>query len=818
MLQQTALSADKAGLLLFAAASLIPPRLDAPPGPNPQPVSLAVSPYLGLGFTAEESPQESEDWLLAVSELIVFDTRRRGLASIESRFWHPPKAPENSPDAYALIRAWARDVWRRFAVDSPTAVVRLREIYPAKNASGETSSVRVAYRFLSADKIATPGSPSHRAPALRPEPASVRFAQGQFGGTALLPASTLSVELAPPQVSGVQPIRLDNRPRGDWPWGLSAMRVSVRCTDGMQGIAGPEVDVGGRRGRLWWQTLAYNVQYKVPDEPAKRQVLPRMFRARAIPSHLPNWPLTPLPTFHDLEKALSPGAGMSSATWQPILPGNSTALVSGMRPGVPFAFCESIQTQDLASNQVVQSGTVPVMHRTPRPVTLRPNVSTKLDFALQTWAGAFDPTDTLRTDADPCDTAFIRLANRDAVELRLVLHDSKSNKLSIDRGTILADEENELLWDGVLRFEAMARRATGDLSNPKPEKLLLDGTSWILSADLTDDTTTFQFEKPTAPDDATVLFEFKTPDDIKKWLKGRTHGASATVRVHAERKDETAGVAGYRQTLTFPLRVDRGENKYRLPYRPTFALFEDPEYNRRLSSSPAQKSAVVQVKRPPALAPAPNTASVTVTLAADRRECNTTGAINYLYFCDAANPADLTDIKTGDVAIKVVRNDPLKGPQTFELTTVKVSDRRLPSDTAGALDLASLAAMGGVELQPGDVLLFELQLKSGTTALPAIELAVSIVHKPVTPVPDAGYALLRRDPDDAVHCARFAFGPEPARLELLDPNDLLTQVVRRRAVFRWMDTVRSNQTSDPYALQKTTALGATHLPPVTNPS
>jgi hypothetical protein len=130
MLQQTALSADKAGLVLFAAATLIPPRFDAPPGPNPQPVSLAVSPYLGLGFTAEESPQESEDWLLAVSELIVFDARRRGIASIESRFWHPPKAPENSPDAYALIRAWARDVWSRFAVDSPIAVVRLREIYP----------------------------------------------------------------------------------------------------------------------------------------------------------------------------------------------------------------------------------------------------------------------------------------------------------------------------------------------------------------------------------------------------------------------------------------------------------------------------------------------------------------------------------------------------------------------------------------------------------------------------------------------------------------------------------------------------------------
>lgn len=107
-----------------------------------------------------------------------------------------------------------------------------------------------------------------------------------------------------------------------------------------------------------------------------------------------------------------------------------------------------------------------------------------------------------------------------------------------------------------------------------------------------------------------------------------------------------------------------------------------------------------------------------------------------------------------------------------------------------------------------------LQLFFGSlTDRPAVELAVSIVAEPVTPAPDAGYALLHREPDDAVHCARFAFSPMPARVELIDPGDLQKQVVRRRAVFHWTDSVRTTQPLL-YALQKTTVFGATHFPDV----
>jgi hypothetical protein len=106
-----------------------------------------------------------------------------------------------------------------------------------------------------------------------------------------------------------------------------------------------------------------------------------------------------------------------------------------------------------------------------------------------------------------------------------------------------------------------------------------------------------------------------------------------------------------------------------------------------------------------------------------------------------------------------------------------------------------------------------LTLSTGDPNPPTLALAVAIVAKPVVPVPDAGYAHLRRDPNEAVECVRFAFSPAATRVELVDPSDLTRQVVRRRAIFQWMDTRRiGHRFAD--ALQKTTAFGSTHFPSV----
>jgi hypothetical protein len=116
-------------------------------------------------------------------------------------------------------------------------------------------------------------------------------------------------------------------------------------------------------------------------------------------------------------------------------------------------------------------------------------------------------------------------------------------------------------------------------------------------------------------------------------------------------------------------------------------------------------------------------------------------------------------------------------------------------------------------IEPGDILEFQLdQVFVGTTPLVGntVVADVTITDQPVTPPPQSGYALLRSDAaSGAVSCVRFAWSPEAARIDLVNPGDLRTEIVRRRAVFRWTDVVRPFSTNATYAVQKLTAGGST---------
>jgi hypothetical protein len=57
----------------------------------------------------------------------------------------------------------------------------------------------------------------------------------------------------------------------------------------------------------------------------------------------------------------------------------------------------------------------------------------------------------------------------------------------------------------------------------------------------------------------------------------------------------------------------------------------------------------------------------------------------------------------------------------------------------------------------------------------------------------------------------FNWSPEPQRIELMNPDDLKTEIVRRRAVFHFADAVRPG-TLQRYAVQKITPSGSTHFP------
>jgi hypothetical protein len=804
-----------------------------------QPVSAAVSPYLGLDFQPSVPAAPQERLLLAVSELVAFDVLRQQVISVATKVWDPATA---SGPLDPLIRSWCQEVQSRLAADSPVAVIRLREIHdnppPPDHPDGPPDGVTVVYRFLASDPVIMPLSPARRAPALRAQPASIRQAQGQYAGPARPPDALVPFEVAPPQIVGVQPIRLDSRPGTaggtTWPWGLAAYRISVLQTAGGVGIAGPVLTLPPQNsqdkpvGRLWWHSLHQAVPYFVPDGPAGRRILPTFFRAKALPGLLPAWPswsppapgllppwpASPLPAPQEIRDALAaqddepegttlPIPASSLTGWQPVLPGAHVVLLAGARTGAAFAFRDSIQTQDLGAGRAVVSGSVPVMHRPPRPNLLPPNDPSQPEIALQTSAGAFALDKTVVASSSPADAAFLDTApSPKGLDLVLFSPDPPTPGRSIANGIIPAGPKDNpaVSWDGTLRFQADSHGS--------------DLADWFQAAtatlDVTDNTTgnpkSFTF-KPSAipgtpPTAGTILF---APDDlagIQTWLAKTAHSDEAKVRVSVGVDAAPTDVKNFRQTLSFPLHVAYDQGVNALPYRPSFALFEDPQYNRRLGSITAQQAAIATVIE------GGNPLTYNLTLSADRHEYNATGPIHYLFFFD---PSDLNGTATGDFQFQKIGRD---GNTTSLTTVANVPANSLPTDPK-SLDLSFHCS--GNPLVPGDTLVITLTVHVAGTALTNIAvLNLPIVAEPVNPVPEAGYALLRMtNPDGLVECVCFAFSPEAARIELTNPNDLRQQNVRRRAVFLWRDTPRIGRDVS-YAVQKITTGGSTHFPAFPN--
>ena len=843
-LAQAGLVPDGSGLVRRPAATILPARSSFPGPANVQPLSTAVSPYLGLEFDPAVAAGPRVSLVLALSELVCFDVARRQVISIASKLWNPTAV---SGPLDALIRAWGREIQSRLAADSPSAVIRLREVHgnpPPGNGSGPSEGVTVVYRFLASEPVVSPPSPARRAPALRAQPASIRYPQGQYGGPARPPEALAPFEVAPPQVVGVQPLRLGGRPGASggasWPWGLSAYRLSVLQSGGGVGVAGPPMTLpeagsnGKSDGRMWWQSLHHAVQYAVPDGTSGRRILPTLFRARALPGLLPTWPSSPLPAPEDLKTALEaqddaptgsqPPIPASALTgWQPVLPGGHVVLLAGARPGAPFAFRESIQTQDLGAGRSVVSGSVPVMHRFPRPVLLPPNDSHRPEVALQTSAGAFALETTVDAQPSPADSAYLDInPNPIGLDLILAAPDPGPTGKSITGGTIPAGPRAVAgsNWDGTLRFQADGHGiplVTWFPTAPVPARVSLQWTD-----PRTGVSKTFTFQPPTGlvagATSGTVAFEPDLPADLAAWLDARAHGDPAEVRVSVGVDGKGPGdVKNFRQTLTFPVRVVRDQGVRALPYRPAFLLFEDPEYNRRLASTTAQQAAIVFVTQganPPV--------AYNITLSADRHEYNPTGQIHYLFFFDPPLPDDINGQVAGNFQFRKIN-------RRGEIKAIHSGPTQIPSNTLPDTPDQDLITIRSSEpaddpLVPGDTLVLTLTLQViGAPAPPLalnagpISLNLPIVAEPVTPVPEAGYALLRRNPDlrknpdGSVECARFAFSPAAARIELMDPNDLRRQNVRRRASFRWRDTTRIGRACT-YAIQKITTGGSTHFP------
>ncbi|MEB3210000.1 MAG: hypothetical protein VKL39_01540, partial [Leptolyngbyaceae bacterium] len=409
--------------------------------------------------------------------------------------------------------------------------------------------------------------------------------------------------------------------------------------------------------------------------------------------------------------------------------------------------------------------------------------------------------------SSPADEAFFAdCEGNPAQRLRLEL-------TSPQRGAITP------AWDGQLVFSTQQNQeGTGDAQSWDIDlQLVLDAQ--VFSYRLFDPNGSAITALPALP--ATELRGRLSADDqaqVQDRLASRAAGETVVVMARVKPSAATSGGAarsddGFRQTLTFPLRVT-DPDALPLPLRPAFLLFEDPEYNRQLVSSAA--TATVGVLE--------NQVLFDVTLACDRQEYNPDSTVFFRYDWSGDRtgyPAELRISRVNAAGIVT----PLNWPSTGNLTL------RFENGKLQELSLATVQSQNDVTFSQGDTLQFEITAISDdddqALDVPPINLAVTIVQVPVIPATQNAYGLLRTvanreetsepsgEAGSAVHCVRFAWGPVPARIELVCAEDLRNQIVRRRAVFLWTDTARPLQEARGhygYAIQKITQTGSTHFP------
>lgn len=786
----------------YPAVTLLPANLQVNGETNRMPVSFAVSPYLGLDFKVFHGAIEQRTPVLIFAELLCLDQTGNAIIPAGSRIW---QQEEISGDDGMLVETWARDLRNRVALDSPVAVVRIRKVFT----SDEEPTLRfpeIEYVFEVLASGEQPALLMESCGPLRLPLKQLRFAEGQFGGS-MAPVKQEAFEIAPPQVKGVQPLYInaaewnagkDNR---KWHWGLSALRMSVQFTDKEKGIIG---SVPEQEQRLWWNAVSHHVQFEdFKEARVQKKFLPAMFRARYINNMLPVPARPPLPqNFKDLPE----DAGMVKQ-WQPVLPGALDYLFVGARAGVPFVFRNMLMRQELnmagenkPGSVALIAGGIAVQHRFPRPVALPANPAlAELTEpapvnALQTWAWYFEPQLTLQYfTAKNADGSAIAMPHDNA----FVVNEEKVYGLQISLPA---------LSDGILP-ESHEGQFTLQLQGfGKPEKPA--DSNWSIKAELVTlgrqlplfahkNGEFYAPELPPIPGDPEAPGEprAKGIEKFRQFLSDLPHGAAIQLRVIVTPKEPIIGkINDYSQTLVFPLRLAHA-NKLRDPFRYCYAQFEDPEYNRRLVSQAAQVNSEVIYKS------ADTSKKVEIIFASDRREYNATSEGLLAMFVDQE-----VKIK-GKVVFKWMST-------SGEIQDVSIMDIETTGSSVLKFSLQKMQVDKKVRFAPGDSVLIVLDkiTISGSPGNPeAMALRVEIVEAPVTPVPEAAYALLKRKSDTApVECVRFAWSPQPSRIELLTPQDLKTGMVRRRAIFQWIDTARLG-TEYKYEVQKITASGSTHF-------
>jgi hypothetical protein len=290
------------------------------------------------------------------------------------------------------------------------------------------------------------------------------------------------------------------------------------------------------------------------------------------------------------------------------------------------------------------------------------------------------------------------------------------------------------------------------------------------------------------------------PESLSLGIAARA-GARGASELEITASLDDGGVALI-QVLTFPLRW-LPERTTAPPLRPTFVRFEDPEYNRILTTAANLQS--VEIKD----GASGSEKTWSLSVASDRRAYSP-GSTIYLIW-DEANPAGDSppDVELNLCCRRNGSNAKTLGPLK-RLALQRISVREIDNQLGGP-------SRKGDRLS---LILTRAQCQEPPLVEPLVQLDLTIVAAAVDPMPEAAYALLRdagrrgtaTEPDNqGVECVRFAHGPEPTRIDLINGRELLLGVARRRAVFLWRDMVRYGLRHG-YAVQKWSSNGATHIP------
>ncbi len=727
---------------------------------------LVPSPYVTFGMSgAVEMDGEDLETLVTTAELLL-DGVETPLTSSGGRFW------EGDPGD-AEIKRWAENERARVGGDSARTVVRLRKVRATvdDNAedgatiSGPRAAVSAEVGFIVLAPNPAPPRLGWRSPALRTGSAENRRPDRHLMNTPPWTGDLAAPDIAPPLVTALDVVR-------DAEAGISGLSIDTALTP----TGGVSTNGEGRAEPVWLgvsRKVRFAADVGSLGEPGDFDAPTRAVLA-------PTAPAPPLPTADEVVDAGEQAVAVDRARH----------LLTGIRPGTLVEVRSHRQRRD--GDHTLAAGTIPSTVRSPRP--LESDSSTDPRTATR-------PSIGLAADREPSARRATVLADDSRFEL-VSIRDEACLKIAVTdpgHGTISRDHEGDVVIDvnpiGVSLDDAAATdiwTVTAGFVGGSDRYELVDGSISIPV-------------RAGKPESAEHAAEAKGAEANRSVLRSTPIGDDLVIRLQVTHMRN--GRTEDRQ-VDLALRVVADED-LPLLLEPWFCRFEDPEYNRAISTAVVRSKAQIGVKLP--IDDGDPITGWTFVLSKDR-PAHAPGA-PLIVGVQVQAPEGVvlpipTDVRSsvGDglqMVMKIPGRDPIELHDPAQSMVWVVSE-------PGRIGWVAAVELPG-DLDPDDP---PTLVASGSEIGVEVTMTVALIEDQTPPSPTAAYALLRREAEGVVSCPLYALGPNATRIALVDTHDVLSTIMRYRAEFTWTDIVRAG-TRPRYEVQKISRHGSTHVPPFT---